>query len=147
MRNYLDEYHINIRFTNSLLKIIAQSTIKSVYPTTVLGWVVDLWPIWYNGFWILYYVYLIFAERAGLAIVCEQIWCLMTIIQSLTKVLNALAQKGTLKWLLKWCEEVYTTKHKEEYQGIVNNVFEKTNIYIHMCIRWLGMKLFGQSIV
>lgn len=135
MRNYLEEYRGNIKFTNTLLWPINQGIFKSVPPTTILGLVVYLWPIWYNCIWILYYSYLIFAEKADLLIVCEQIWCLMTIVQLMAKLLNGLIQNAKLQQLMKWCEENYTTKYKTQYEGTVNNVFDKTNIYISLCIR------------
>lgn len=135
MRNYLEEYQRNIKLTNLLLKPLNQEIWKPVNVSSVFGLIRHFWPIWYITAWVMFYTYLIFNERAGLAIISEQIWCLMSILQTLTKLVNGYLQKGKIRVLMKWCEENYTIKHKPEYQVIVNNVFEKTNIYIAMSIR------------
>lgn len=135
MRNFLEEFQSNQRLTNLLLKPLNQEIWKNVKTPNIIAGIVHFWPIWYNSLWSAFYVYLIFAERAGLAIISEQIWCLMSILQTLVKLVNGLLQNGKLRVLMKWCEENYTTKYRPEYQGIVDKVFEKYNIYIAMAMR------------
>lgn len=59
----------------------------------------------------------------------------MSVMQMVVKRINGEVQADKIKDLLKWCEDVYTTKYKPEYQKIVNEIFKSTNLLIYLCIR------------
>ena len=135
MRNYLSEYVENIKLMDWVLKPANQGVLQSMVHVTPWGRFLQLWPIAFISFWIAFYTYLIFGQMAGLAIISQQLWCLMSILQIAAKLVNGLVQRGKLEELLQWCEGIYTATYKEKYRGIVYGVFEKTNFFIKMCIR------------
>lgn len=133
-RNYLEEYKANIKFTDSVLSVCNQG-ILSRDPRSKWDWMVKLWPTLYVTTWVLIYVGLIIQQDAGLEIISQYIWCLMAIWQAQVKLITGLLLSDKIQVLLKWCEGNYTIKYKPSYQRIVDNVFEKTNTFIAMCIR------------
>lgn len=135
MRNYLAEYESNIKLTHRLLDPLNQGLIKSEPPAGFLQWTFHYLPFIYNTSWMLFYFYLIFAQRISLETTCEQLWCLMTIVQLFAKMLNGFVNRNQLEKLLEWCRDNYTTKYKYKYQVIVDRVWEKNNVLIAMCIR------------
>lgn len=135
MRDFAAEYQRNIKFIDSCLIPLNQGVLKPIRPKSVLGWFFHIWPIWYGCIWLCVYTYLIFGQRAGLALISQQIWCMMCVTQLVAKLINGVVNIKKLKALFQWCNEVYTTKYDPEYQNVVNGVFEKTNIYITWAIR------------
>lgn len=135
MRNYLDEFKGNIRLTDLFLRGIKQDLVKPVKPKGIFSVIWQNWPLCYITGWVIFYLYLIFGERAGLVNISEQIWCLMSVSQVLVKLLNRLMQSDKMTEILRWCEGLYTAKYKPEYRVIVFGVFEKTNSFIGLCIR------------
>lgn len=59
----------------------------------------------------------------------------MSVMQMVVKRINGEVQVERIHELLKWCEDIYTTKYKPEYQRIVNEIFKTTNLLIYLCIR------------
>lgn len=135
MSTFLAEFKSNIRLTDILLSQLNQGILNPKNPKSVIVWTLQRWPMWYVASWITFYLYLIFGERAGLVNISEQIWCLMTISQVLVKIINHLLQSDKVKDILRWCEGIYTTQYKPEYQVVVESVFQKTNSFIGLCIR------------
>lgn len=136
MKNkYVQEFYANIKFAELLMRPLQQRIWNTDNPTSVLGWLINLWPIWYITLWVSIYTYFIFSQRAGLAIVAEQVWCLMSVTQILAKLVNGVLKKHSLKRLMQWCEEIYAMDYKDQYQPLVHGVFEKTNIFIYLCTR------------
>lgn len=135
MKKYVEDFHRNKKLADILLSPLNQGVINYKTQKGFIRRLVQLWPIWYNFAWVAFYLYLIFGERAGLGIVSEQIWCLMTITQMLSKITNGVAQNDKLKQLLKWCENVFTADYKPGYQEIVDEISTKANFLISLCSR------------
>lgn len=137
MRNYIEDFHTNIKFIELLMKPLRQRVWNTDNPSSIIGWIIHIWPIWYISMWVLIYVYFILAQRAGLVTASEQIWCLMSITQILAKLINGVLKKESLRKLMQWCEVTYSTQYKDKYRNIIHEIFENTNIYIYLCIRWV----------
>lgn len=54
MRNYLEDFNRNIKLIDCLLGPLKQSVLESVLDT-----ILHFWPLWYNGFYMLFFLYLI----------------------------------------------------------------------------------------
>lgn len=134
MRNYTEEFLANIKLLDSFLSPFHQGILTTSRSRGVL-WLLKQWPLWYSCLWVSFYAYLILVERAGPEIVAQQMLSMFCIVQLAVKQINAKWQVDLLRQLLKWCEDVYTTKLKAEYQAVVERVFEETNSSIKMCIR------------
>lgn len=142
MSNYLKEYHRIVQLTDTFLTpvrqgvlISSQNNIKAHKKDGFICRLLNGGPILYISLWVGIYVYCIFGEHAGLEIVSEQLWCLMSITQILAKLINGVVQRDKLKELLGWCEGNYTFAYRKEYKAIVNGVFEKANTVISFCCR------------
>lgn len=159
MTNYVDSFYRNMAFAETLLSPMNQSLKGSVKHPNILKRVLTLWPIWYCGSWVLFLSILIFTQNAGLEvtqifpsrnypeiqvifnvsyffkIISEQIYVVMSVMQMVVKRINGEVQVERIHELLKWCEDIYTTKYKPEYQRIVNEIFKTTNLLIYLCIR------------
>lgn len=135
MSSYLDKFKGNIRLADNFLRPLNQGILNPNNPKSVIVRNLQRWPMWYIASCVTFYLYLIFGERAGLVNISEQIWCLMTISQVLVKIINHLLQSDKVKDILRWCEELYTTQYKPEYQVVEESVFQKTNSIIGLCIR------------
>lgn len=136
MRDYQQEYSRNIKEINWLLWPLNQEILKSQTPSSVLGWFLHLWALWYTLAWILFFTYLVFVESAGLQIMAQQLWCLSALIQVLVKYVNKVVQAKKVNQLIGWCAGVYDgPKQKANYAQVINDVFDKTNFYISFCIR------------
>lgn len=135
MKKYVEDFNRNIKLADLLLSPLNQGVINYKAKEGFLGRLIQLWPIWYNFAWVAIYCYLIFGERAGLGIISEQIWCLMTITQMLSKITNGVAQNDKLKELLKWCKDVFTADYKPTYQEIVDEISTKASFLISLCSR------------
>lgn len=135
MKKYVEDFHRNIKLADILLSPLNQGVINYKTQRGFIRRLIQLWPIWYNFAWVAFYLYSIFGERAGLGIVSEQIWCLMTITQMLSKITNGVAQNDKLKQLLKWCENVFTADYQPGYQEIVDEISTKASFLISLCSR------------
>lgn len=124
------------------LKPVQQEVLNYTNPKPwSLKWILSFVPIGYICIWCGIYVYLIFVERAGLELASQQIWCLMSILQTISKLSNGLYQRSRLRSLFAWCERNYTIRYKQEYQNIIERVFEENNKYITWCLRWMHKEL------
>lgn len=142
-RNYLEEFHQNILLTDNLLKMLNQGVVVRKETKGMFRTILELWPIIYCTSWCLIYLYMIFGERAGLELTIAQVWCLMSITQTSSKLINGNLAKDKVQSLLKWCRSVYTAKYKIQYRAIINGVFEKTNSYISWCIKINTVLIFS----
>lgn len=135
MKPYMEDFHKTMKLADRLLSPLNQGVLSSSEKTGFFRMLLRLWAIWYNCAWVAFYFYLIFGERAGLAIVSEQIWCLMSVMQLLAKLINGVVQRDKLKELLKWCEGVYTTKYKPDYEEIFEKTCNRASFLIYLCSR------------
>lgn len=139
MDKYLAEYRDNLLLIDRLMWPLNQNFLKpSWQPKNLIPRFLFRWQMWYGCSWIGIYIYLIVGhgKLAGLALVSQQIWCLMTIIQMEAKVINGAWQKDKMLQLLKWCERLYTMDYGEDYATVVLSVFAKTNRSISFCVRY-----------
>lgn len=136
-KRFLLEFRSNAAFIDKILRSINQGFQNPTRPTSICGWFWKFLPIWFSTVWITIYVYLIFTQgqQAGLALVAQQIWAMMVLIQAVSKLTNGVFRIKMLEDLMKWCEECYTMDYRPEYVPVVNGVFRRTNIYISVCIR------------
>lgn len=137
-KSLLEEFRANVLFIDALLRPINQGFLSPVRPSSLRGWFWQVWPIWYGTAWICIYTYLILTQgrQAGQALVSQQIWGVMCVVQFVVKSVNGLLQVEKLQRLFNWCEGCYTMDYRKEYEAIVNSVFQRTNIYIRSVIRW-----------
>lgn len=136
----LEEFRRNVVFIDKLLRPINQGFLNPIRPTTLRGWFVHVWPIWYGSMWVVIYWYLILVhgKQAGLTLISQQIWTVMALMQFVAKLVNGVFQVRKLQELFKWCENCYTMDYHTDVKVAVNGVFRKTNTYISTCIRLAG---------
>lgn len=135
MRDYLREFNCNIRLINLLIYPMNQSVITRTLPRNPFAWIFHHWPLWFNVLFILFLVYLITMEHAGLHIVAQQVWAVNASTHCLVKYSNGLVQHQKMRELINWCKDVYKQQESSKYSSIISDVFEKTNQFISTCIR------------
>lgn len=147
MKQYLIDFHKTMKLADRLLSPINQGVLSSTEKKGFFRNLLQLWAIWYNSAWVTFYFYLIFGEQAGLAIVSEQIWCLMSVMQLLAKLINGVVQKHKLEELMKWCEGVYTTKYKSDYKEMFEKTCNRASFLIYLCSRSVKLNYFILSTI
>lgn len=138
MDKYLAEYRDNIQLIDRLMWPLNQNFLKPSWkPKNKVLRFLYAWQIWYGCTWIGVYIYLIVChgKLAGMEIISQQIWCVMSVMQMEAKIINGWLQKDKLMRLLKWCEDLYTMDYGKEYAKVVLDVFAKTNRTITFCVR------------
>lgn len=138
-RKLVEQYRSNAVLIDKLLQPLNQGFMKPKRPSSIFGWLFHVWPIWYGSIWICIYTYLIFGHGrlGGLALISQQIWCMMCVTQLVVKLTNGVFQGEKLQELFKWCEKCYTMDYSKEYIPVISGVYEKANVYITTCIRWV----------
>lgn len=135
MRDYLEEYHKNLVLIDRFLIPMGQSVLRKDKSRNILWNLLFNWAIIYCIVWECIYMYLMFVEDADIVLLSGQFWCMMTIMQTLSKLISGAMGRSTTLRLLRWCEDLYTAKHKPKYQRLIDKVFEETNKYVGLCVR------------
>lgn len=133
---FFEAFCSNVKYLNFFLKLLNQPIVCDGSPTNLFRWGVRMWPLWFNSLMVVFYGSLILVERARLEISSKQLWCFMTVVQLVVKLINRLVNGKTFEELLDWCQGEYEQKEQREYQEIVDHVFEEMTKYTTLFIKY-----------
>ena len=134
---FFETFRSNVKYLNFFLKHLNQPILCDDPPTNIFWRVLQMWPLWFNSLMVVFYGSLILVERARLEISSKQLWCFMTVVQLVAKLINRLANGKTFRELLAWCQGEYEKREQQRaYQEIVDQVFEEMTKYTTMFIKY-----------
>ena len=135
---FFETFRSNVKYLNFFLKLLNQPILCDDPPRNLFRRVLQMWPLWFNSLMVVFYGSLILVERARLEISSKQLWCFMTVVQLVAKLINRLVNGKTFRELLDWCQGEYGKREKQQraYQEIVDQVFEQMTKYTTMFIKY-----------
>lgn len=135
MRNLLREHRKIVHHADFFLSVLNQSILSTIESENLFRRLLQQWPMFYNFGCCVFYTYLIFLEPSSLNIVCEQMYCLVAIVQCVGNISNGFWNRIRLRKLLTWCETNYTVKPLEDFQDIYHTCLGRRNTYIKLFVK------------